>query len=81
MRFYAIKKRPRRPWGATICDTGATFVSSWEGQRSGVLRTPRLDLAASWGLRYAKMSQLSVAPGRSGGVVSYTQIRMRPRGP
>ena len=30
--------RPRRPWGAAICETVATFVSSWEVQRKDVLR-------------------------------------------
>ena len=33
------------------------------------------------GLRTAKLSPRSWAPGRSGDVVSYTQIRLRPRRP
>ena len=56
---------------AANCAAVATFAGSWEAQRRGVLWGSLRDLAVPWGLRSAKLSQLSWAPGRPSGVVSY----------
>ena len=64
---------PRRPWGAAICESVATFVGSWEAQPSGVgcHADPVETSRRLWGLRSAQLSPLSWAPGRPSGVVSY----------
>ena len=58
--------------GSSNCETATTFVGSWEAQRSGAIRRPsRMRPRRPWGLRTAKLSPVSWAPGRPGGVVSY----------
>ena len=51
-------RRPRRPWGAAICETVATCVASWEVQRRDVTWRAALyivrgavgsQIAARWG--------------------------------
>ena len=63
-----ITVRPRRPLGAAICASVATFVGSWEAQRSArdtqIAPRPR---GSRGGLRTAQLSPLSLAPGRPSG--------------
>ena len=54
------------PWGAAV----ATFVSSWEVQRSDILRRSS-ETSPPWALPTAQLSPLSSAPGRSRGVAPY----------
>ena len=49
MTSYAHPIETSPSLGAAICETCATFVSSWEGRRSDVLRTSELDLAVPGG--------------------------------
>ena len=54
---------------AADCETVATCVGSREAQRSGVIR--RQNRMRPRGLRTAKISLLSWAPGKPSGVTSY----------
>ena len=45
-----IPPRHRGSLGAAICAAVATFVGSWEVQRSGVVDRSRRDLADPWGV-------------------------------
>ena len=63
--------RPRRPWGAAICETVAAFVGSREVQRSGMSNGHSRGLAGPWGV--AKGATVATFVGfweaqRSGGV-------------
>ena len=77
----------RRPWGAPICETVATFVGSWEVQRSGVLRTSERDLAVPGGAAICAtvatfVSSWEVQRELLGGPAErrLTNIHARPRG-
>ena len=63
--------KPRRPPGAAICETDATFEGCWGVQRSEAPPRFRLDLAIPGWLRSAKLSPLSRAAGGPSGVTSY----------
>ena len=45
MTSYAHQNETSPSLGAAICETVATFVGFWEGQRNDVLRRPLRDLA------------------------------------
>eukprot|EP00959_Pyramimonas_sp_CCMP1952_P165601 3461426-Pyramimonas_sp.AAC.1 len=40
---------PRRPWGAAICETVATFAASCGAQRSGYPRRTQMGPRHPWG--------------------------------
>ena len=63
--------RPHCPWRAAICETVATFVGSWEGQRKWEPRGSEEASPSLTGLRTAKLSSRSWASGRSSGVTPY----------
>ena len=71
MVSYAHQSETSPSLGVAFRETVATFVGSWEVQRSGVLRISEWDLAVPGGLRSAKLRPLSWAPGRSSALVSY----------
>ena len=69
---YADHKEASPSLGAANKETVATFVGSWEAQRSGLIRRQnRMRPRRPWGLRTAEMWLLSWAPGKPSGVTSY----------
>ena len=76
-----IRTRPRRPRGAATCATVATFVSSWEGQRSDVLRKSERDLADPGGAAIRATVATFVSSWVGQRRDALTHIRSRPRRP
>ena len=77
---YADQNEASPSLGAANCETAATFVGSWEVQRVGVICRPERRPPRTWGLRAAKLSLVSVAPGRPSSAAQNEAPR-RPWGP
>ena len=74
MVSYADQNEASPSGEAANCEFVASFVGSWEVQWSDAIRKPKMKARRPWGLRTAKLSPLSGAPGRPSGAVSYAYL-------